>query len=474
MEKGFTIKGYWWLPSQPEKRIAGELNYTPGESLILEIQGSFCDEDVLIDLDTFVNQQMILGIGNNGKAITLIDCIMVQKGSSISYDGSQTQTQRLLAQQCFEGFHYLSGEAEGSRVIVEFTNLDEWTGFQPLKATQTTTETIEFRYDRPKAIRCEIEGFTLVMGGNYALKSSINETCFYTSTYIEIASKNICTMNQFRQVIREFQFFLSFAVGQPVYPKSIKLITSEDAEVASIAAPFNFYYIPARYHAGDPPVPFYEMLFCLPDIEDNYSAIIAKWHDLSEKLKPVFDVFFSMMFEREAYSENKFLRIIQALEAYHRRIFGGKFLPDEDYMGGLYKEFVAVIPEGLEKEFETSLRDGKLKYANEYSLRKRLGEMADIVGGEIPFIFLSTNKGLKDFIKKVINSRNQLTHYPEEPLTPIRGQELYELTTNLTALFSALLLHDCGFSWEMVRHFFERNRKLKQLLPDASSPPLAQ
>ena len=41
LDKNIEIKGMWYLPAHPEKRVAGILYYTPNKTLKLELIGSF-------------------------------------------------------------------------------------------------------------------------------------------------------------------------------------------------------------------------------------------------------------------------------------------------------------------------------------------------------------------------------------------------------------------------------------------------
>lgn len=41
LNEKLECKGYWWLPSKPENKIAGILTYTPNEKIKLELIGSF-------------------------------------------------------------------------------------------------------------------------------------------------------------------------------------------------------------------------------------------------------------------------------------------------------------------------------------------------------------------------------------------------------------------------------------------------
>ena len=47
------FKGYWWLPNNPEKKVAGVLTYTPAEHILLELIGAFDSDEESLDLDIY-------------------------------------------------------------------------------------------------------------------------------------------------------------------------------------------------------------------------------------------------------------------------------------------------------------------------------------------------------------------------------------------------------------------------------------
>lgn len=75
LSEAFEYKGYWWLPSEPEVKVAGVLSYKPGERITLELIGSFdnCDDAVL----SFIRKKdeaVIHGQLENAKKVTLLKC----------------------------------------------------------------------------------------------------------------------------------------------------------------------------------------------------------------------------------------------------------------------------------------------------------------------------------------------------------------------------------------------------------------
>ena len=73
LDSQFNIKGYWWLPKTPTKRISGELTCFQDGRVELDVLGSFFEPPMGIgDLPIL---PIILGVSDKGKPITLIHCM---------------------------------------------------------------------------------------------------------------------------------------------------------------------------------------------------------------------------------------------------------------------------------------------------------------------------------------------------------------------------------------------------------------
>jgi hypothetical protein len=73
------------------------------------------------------------------------------------------------------------------------------------------------------------------------------------------------------------------------------------------------------------------MLFLLEDIAASFSAHIERWLKIADALDSVLDLFFGTRYNPRMYPENRFLNVVQAIEAYHRRRIGGLVLPEEEH-----------------------------------------------------------------------------------------------------------------------------------------------
>ena len=71
------FKGFWWLPDNPEKKVAGIVTYIPNEKICLELIGGFEDssgEYVNLLEDDNSSVPVIYGKDSDAKVITLVGC----------------------------------------------------------------------------------------------------------------------------------------------------------------------------------------------------------------------------------------------------------------------------------------------------------------------------------------------------------------------------------------------------------------
>ena len=75
LNEKLEYKGYWWLPSNPNNKIAGILTYTPNEKIKLELIGTFDSKDIdILFCDKSVDENIIHGVTSDSKKVTLINC----------------------------------------------------------------------------------------------------------------------------------------------------------------------------------------------------------------------------------------------------------------------------------------------------------------------------------------------------------------------------------------------------------------
>lgn len=122
----------------------------------------------------------------------------------------------------------------------------------------------------------------------------------------------------------------------------------------------------------------------------------------------------------------------------------------------MYDRLVEAIPDHSDPEypdFKISL-EGRLRYINEYSLRKRLKLLIRDTNAVFHYFVDHPN----EFINNVVDTRNYLTHYSRtSESTAVRGKALYPLTEKVKILVEIILMRELGFSFEKIDEIIHRN-----------------
>lgn len=141
----------------------------------------------------------------------------------------------------------------------------------------------------------------------------------------------------------------------------------------------------------------------------------------------------------------------------HRAVYeNGKYIRDEEYRkeGWLYKTFVGVIPDSISSDFKKNLVSGKLYYAKEYALRKRLkGMLSDnyleIINIRKTILKREKRSGL---INKIVDTKNYYAHQDEELKDKLlKDEELERAIEVLKALTEIVLISEKGISVEEIK-----------------------
>jgi len=461
-KKEFT--GFWWLPDNPDLRIPGLLTLVPFSEAYIELQGDLRN----IAWGEDFNPPILLGISSNGKFITLERCLLANRTHSFS----GFPTARFLVHKVYIGVHFDKPEnIHFKNAVVRYVNLDEWANYKSFQAEQSSNPLgFTIQYKQPVTTIANIDEYDIYFGAGWSINESRSRISLIEKASISINSTGSeRPIDDFATMVRHFQNFLSLAMGTPTFPTEIISHTEKSKrelkDGKEIYDDIDVYYSAIGWSNDPKRVNWFEMLFTLPEIKDRISLLISNWLKEAEALAPVFNLFFSILYNT-TYVESMFLSITQAIETFHRRIYGGKYQEDEEYMGNLYQRFVEVIPKDIDNGFKQSLRNGKLKYANEYSLRKRLQVLINhLIKNNLLFDFIVPKEKAFTFVEKVCNTRNYLTHYDSSLQNKAaRGIELYLITMHLRGILEILLLEKIGFECDQIREMINKNQGIKYRL----------
>jgi ApeA N-terminal domain 1 len=439
----FEIRGKWYTPERPRKKISGTLKFIPGEDIILEIDGIFEDST---DFDssskhTKSNLDIILGISPEGEEITLYKSHWRRsRGSSYML---------IYVSAILVGKHFKRIEdIRFKELRLEFTNLNEWYARPGFK----TPENVPPNQFAIHAV--EPETVNLMSSDKYHVDIRSFSTVKDRRSEVQVTQKSQITvylnaaenLDSCRSLIRKIQNFLALAMTEAPYPISIVALKGEQftKRALPLNRPVKIYYRPtlpyARKEIYGP-----EMLFTLPDIRHEANAL-RNWLEKSETIEPVFTLYFAIQHSPFMYLETRFLYLAQAVETYHRTTYGGKYQDDDIYLNGLYAALVSSLPSDIDKGFRESLVKGKFRYAHEYSLRKRLTEMLKVLRDSLPDNVFRNSEHREQFVNKVVTTRNYLTHYDKGSMeNVVKNAELFHLEQGLKLLMETIFLKEMGF-----------------------------
>lgn len=285
------------------------------------------------------------------------------------------------------------------------------------------------------------------MSLTWSYSHTVSQYRIDTHAWTQVKSTIPLKLDEFRPILRHLQNFYSLMLGQATSPKMLYGFADGPVDETDDDHPnLPIQIADLRYSALRLQVPkAHKFLVSEQQVHDSFGEYLTNWFEKKDQLKPALDLFFAVMYNDALYLEGRFLSLVQAVEAYHRRVFGGTYQNEVDYHNGLYKRLVDALPSDLDKDFRQSLTQGTLQYAYQYSLRKRLKELSKWIAEHIDGTILSRKQTRNVLCDRLAGVRNSLTHYdPQSQDEVLPAQELFDLTEKLEAILVLCLLLEAG------------------------------
>ena len=428
IKEEFKRSGYFWLPSASSEKVPGTLSISDGGNIELEVVGP------LIAFGDYVKR--IVGQIERDRFVTLDNCHCESREDSYGIKKSFIRVNR-----AFIGAKYDEGEIPRfDSLIFSIEGIDEWVGITGINVdSQNEERTATISYQPPENIPLNLgDGMQLLITFGWTLPGFpiIKEARISQKTYLELVSENERELDDFISVVHKITNFLCFAIDQTVSLDSMEA-TSWDGRTEPI--PINIYY-PSWPYSKDEPEANRSKLFAFEEIQNNAESIIQNWIEAYEQIAPAFNLYFLAKMGMQIYLEERFMALVQGLEAYHRRTSNQKQM-DEAEFKGLIDNLIDQCPQERKEWLK-----GKLQYGNEVSLRHRLKSLIE------PFKeIIEDQKKQKELINRIVNTRNYLTHYDQSlESEAAKGDDLWSLCLKMELLFQLHFLKLTGFSREQI------------------------
>ena len=425
--EAFTTKGHWWLPgNRPDSAISGILTFDPRGRSELELFGSFSDKVTLGQNP--IKERIILGVGERGQAVTLVDNETF--GPVSAYSDYEWKSTRYFPRLAFQGHLFeQKEEIRFERMLFDYYGLNAWASTnQPWKPVDLNDpESVRSAFENEILESVQTDEFCLDVVRGHSWIMHTDELEIKRGAWIEIRPNSPWGYEEYLRRIFQFQVFLSLATGIPTWPMSI-----------NIPSPFKANSL-ISFHCA-PVTDFREtnfqsksyMVFALQDIRPKLARCLKNWFANSEKLDKVFKLY-NRAVSKEIDLEDQLLTLSKAVEVYHRQT----------------------------------------KSANRHSLGRRLEYIRETYHHLNNHLFGE----FEQFSKYVVNTRNYLTHYDETEIdmsfVKLDGQSLFAMCERLRFIVEICLLSELDLNKDELQNAVKNIGRINPL-SHALHPPKAE
>jgi ApeA N-terminal domain 1 len=416
----------------------------------LELTGVFSSPE--FDPVGFLSQprsirlELVLGSDADGQLFTLHKLDLLHLSSTSAFRVSY-----LLA-----GRHFFSpDEIRFSSALIQYTQLEAWSCYQLTRSSKSATPDL-FSLEVPTGVTALLKASGTGVAKELSLDAHTSQR--FTLGLVELKpSAHFSILFAEKADLRaafafgnELGQFMTMLVGELSYVKKVRLFDKDGTAVEV------FYPSTIRAEGEIHPL---EMCFSLRDIANVAPMLLEHWFASLPILEPVYDLLFGTLFGRDSFVRTKFLSLTQAIESFHRRVQGGTYASAEDFTN-LEAALKAAVPTGIPDPLRQRISDS-IKYANEYSLRKRIKEVLQgLAPATIQMLKLSDAAAGADLLVK---TRNYLTHFDERSKTGLVDDivAMHYMNERLTALLFILILKRLGLAEDtaakgiLKRRFFQ-------------------
>lgn len=409
-------KGYWWLPTSPDDKVAGALTVEPCGNLKLELFGGF-GPDERFDFEREPDK-VIYGRcyapNEHMKDISLFECY-----SAISLNfSSDFPLTRYSCHYALIGFHTDSmRNPDFFEASVELAELARWcppSNISTQIKDSSITVTLDHSEDKKTVASVVLDdGSTLKLNQGGSYKTEYPSVYFSQYTFLEVTKENMTGIDALIAA-KKFERFLSLAMLSPVEHGRITLRSRKCFQMVDDNNPY--------YHPIELVTSLYRtertsstrrnnMLFTYDDVAMNLSEMYKRFHT-EMNISQIWDNLIDSLEKKRVFTSNDFLVVIQALDG-----FSIRFREEQDFLPQL-----------------TALKD-------EFKDIKRL-------------------KLTDDDLKAARGSRNYYSHIlkieKKEQKQALEGGKLLDLTEKLRILLICCVLNFLGMDNEKINALLDK------------------
>lgn len=460
----FELRGYWRIPEEPTKEIAGILTYNL-DGINLELFGEFKGEE-RAQGNELSKYQLVLGRTEDGDDVTLCDGFQTKFKLS-GYITTKLTFNKMLIGKSFTSvdsikFHSLS---------INYAYLEEWMRHHPfedqIESNEGVMTKLETTYKFPPVFEAYIHSKETNVKAGYNFNTSgemYKSKIFQHTGTLEIVPSTLKGLDWYLNFSRELQDLLTFLMNRATFPKKIIAKGGLLYEGEKIREKIYIFTLPEK-DFKETRVKHSELFIHYGIIKDSIKDILNNWFE-----NPSYSsrkIYLRNLYNNKVNWETKFLNYAKAIESFHRDTAGevGQFLKDVDYEV-IKATMIEALPADINQDLKNKL-SSTLKYAHHHGFERRVRDTFKGMKQEMVNLVFSDNSQLKIFATDIRKTRDYYTHYGDKPDYYFKEWALYFANVRIQII---LLYHFCkklGIDERIVLHCINEDYNLLYRLTSA-------
>jgi hypothetical protein len=463
--KPFTYTGIWWLPeTSPDEGLYGTLSFNSESRIELGVLGHLIEDGEV----GFTGADIILGLSDEGKRITLLQNRLVGESLRAPEIGqTRFHPKFVLVGRQFQRLD----DVAASGMYVTFDRLNAWSRATGLRMEYEALQgkpphKISAIYEEPSEpeiflfLDMKLE-FVSALHSDFNLITNVD---WKPQVWMKVTWPGRRGVPEIvEEIVYRLRNLIAFGVGESTHVSALTIVPSDkDITDRERLQDVEVYYGTGASHREQQSTERYEMLFHRETLDTDLGRVLAQWFTRSHELEPVYNLYFSTLYQAELYLENQLLNYMQALETYNRRtILAGTYLPKDVFRRFVKSVFVYVnehhpeIPSDVQEVFRNSF-----SFANEFTQKTRLSETLSRLGSIVHLLI----PDVKTFVDVAVATRNYLTHYSEQRHRASKLRDLYILVQQLRFVLELCLLRELSLTDSQITEIVQENQRYQNTL----------
>lgn len=458
--KSFTYSGEWWLPSQEDRKVAGEATFIGNNQTKLVLHGAFAHDFKSGKMESLPWYPIILGTTEASQPITLLHC--QETSVNLSLIDQEGRKQECTVEVAYIGAHFTDPQQIlFNKVDMHYSYLPQWVGLFPYRGHQKTFDEVRALITKGTITVQLIEDVwnELTKEADFIKEADLPDVVRIRCEVAEALSLDKW-MSQF---IAPLQHLISLAIQRPNAIVNIvgyvKQTGADQSSNDKAEVPIQIASCPAIIPISTSKATFPQtILFSLQELASDFSSVIDAWLRTADELNSVYRLFFGVQYTNLPL-DLQFLLIAQAVEVYQDHRFEKAAFSEEEYQA-LMRTILAACPE----EQKDWLAD-TLKYSNHTTFRQQLRNFITQTNAVLHPLLGKNSEKRNELAEVVYDTRNYLTHHTKELASKAASEiELFYITRCLSLALEVCLMKEVGFTTQRLIEIVQKHKDCR-LIP---------